>query len=208
MRSYSLAPTNASGRRSVKQSNKEALCLFVSNTSLEQHRHKSKTKIPLYWQEDLKMVRRSGLLTMESTACLSCTAPKRRQTPEWYLNAIHLSRNHNTIIVKSDDTDVLVLLIYYASRRLLGTASIFMHAGHRDRQRYITVSDISEKLGVALSESLPACHALTGCDTTSSLFRIGKTTAFNKLEKHMDEIQGLRTFGLTDSLPEAVKCAR
>ena len=55
-----------------------------------------------------------------------------------------------------------------------------MHAGHGDRQRYIPVPDISDKLGVALCGSLPACHALTGCDTTSSLLRIGKTTAFNK----------------------------
>ena len=124
------------------------------------------------------------------------------------LHAIHLSQNHNTIIVKSDDTDVLVLLIYYASQQLLETASISMHAGHGDRQRYIPVSAILEKLGVALCESLPACHALTGCDTTSSLFRIGKTTAFNKLEKHVNDLQGLRTFGLTDCLPEAVVCAR
>ena len=42
----------------------------------------------------------------------------------------------------------------------------------------------------------------------SSLFRISKTTAFNKLEKHINELQGLRTFGLTDSLPEALACAR
>ena len=55
-----------------------------------------------------------------------------------------------------------------------------MHAGHGDRQRYIPVPDISNKLGVALCGSLPACHALTGCDTTRSLFRIGKTTTFNK----------------------------
>ena len=61
---------------------------------------------------------------------------------------------------------------------------------------------------VALCESLPACHALTGCDTTSSLFRMSKTTAFNKLEEHINELHCLRNFGLTDSLPETLACAR
>ena len=42
----------------------------------------------------------------------------------------------------------------------------------------------------------------------SSLFRISKTTAFNKLEKHINELQGLRNFGLTDSLPETLACVR
>lgn len=111
------------------------------------------------------------------------------------LHAIHLSDRYQNIIVKSDDTDVLVLLIYYVSRGLLGTASMFVHAGHGDRQRFVPVSRISKNLGTAVCESLPAYHALTECDTTSSLFKIGKISAFNKLEKHINELQGMRNFG-------------
>lgn len=67
--------------------------------------------------------------------------------------------------------------------------SICMHAGHatpnRDRRRFIPVSSIVENVGRDLCESLPAAHALTGCDTTSSCFKIGKRTAYTKLVEYV-----------------------
>ena len=79
-----------------------------------------------------------------------------------------------------------------------------MYEQHKD----ISIVTFNDDGVVFLCESLPACHALTGCDTTSSLFRIGKTTAFNKLEKHIDELQGLKSFCLKDCVPEALEGAR
>lgn len=189
--------------------NKEALCLFVSNyiISAASARLKDQDSIVLAGGfengQEVRVVDHTGVRCLPELYSTQEEADTRM-----VLHAIRLSDKYQTIIVKSDDTDVLVLLIYYVSRRLLGTASIFMQAGHGDRQRFIPVSEISKKLGTALCESLPACHALTGCDTTSSLFKIGKTTAFNILEKNINELQGLRTFGQTESLPEAVAVAR
>ena len=75
------------------------------------------------------------------------------------------------ITVRYDEPDVLVLLAYYTSRCMLGE-SAYMHAGHatpnRNRQRFIQGSFIVEKVGRDLSDSLPAAHALTGCDMKSS----------------------------------------
>ncbi len=59
-----------------------------------------------------------------------------------------------------------------------------------------------------LCECLPACHALTGCDTTSSLYRIGKATALTRLKTHLCELLEITKFGLSGSLEEVLPVAR
>lgn len=91
--------------------------------------------------------------------------------------------------------------------------SVHMHAGHatpnRDRCCFIPVSTILDKVGHDLYESLPAAHALTGCDTMSSFFKVGKHTVYTRL---MDYIQrapdALKTFGLSGSVTEDISAAR
>lgn len=46
------------------------------------------------------------------------------------LHAIHLARAHSRIIVRCDDTDVLVLLIYYCAKGMLENCKVYMNAGH------------------------------------------------------------------------------
>ena len=50
--------------------------------------------------------------------------------------------------------------------------------GMQRRYRYIPVHNIVAELGQAKSAALPAFHALTGCDKTSSFFGNGKRTAW------------------------------
>ena len=50
--------------------------------------------------------------------------------------------------------------------------------GIQRRYWYIPIHNIVAKLGQAKSAALPAFHALTGCDTTSSFFGKGKRTAW------------------------------
>ena len=67
-----------------------------------------------------------------------------------------------------------------------------MHAGHNskytNRERYIPVNNILQKLWLDFCESLPAAHAITGCDTTSSFYKIGKRIVYNKLVEHVKNI--------------------
>ena len=44
------------------------------------------------------------------------------------LHVIALSRTSSNIVIRSDDTDVLVLLLYYYSKDVL--KKVFMQAGH------------------------------------------------------------------------------
>lgn len=63
-----------------------------------------------------------------------------------------------------------------------------MHSGHSGkfvtRERFIPVPKITETLGRELCSMLPAAHALTGCDTTSGLFKLGKRTVSAMLKKN------------------------
>ena len=122
------------------------------------------------------------------------------------LNAVHLASTYERIILRSDDTDVLVLLLYYASKEQLGS-SVYMHAGHipqfRDRRRYIPICEIVSKIGKDICQNLPAAHALTGSDTTSAFFQIGKRTAYSKLAELVKAKPNiLKTFGLSDKVAE------
>ena len=120
------------------------------------------------------------------------------------LHAVHLASTYERIIIRSNDTDVLVLLLYYASKEQLGS-SVYMHAGHmsqfRDRRRYIPICDIVSKVGKDICQNLPAAHSLTGSDTTAAFFQIGKRTAYSKLAELVKEKTSiLKTFGMSDNV--------
>ena len=60
----------------------------------------------------------------------------------------------------------------------MGTVS-----GGKDGRRYIPVHDLCSSLSHITCQNLPSFHALTGCDTTSTFFWIGKNM-FTKSWKH------------------------
>ena len=109
------------------------------------------------------------------------------------LHAIMLSRDHPRIIIWCDDTDVLVVLVYYWSRGALAD-EVYMHAGHSgkfvSKEQFIHVHHISTKLDNAECKSFLAVHAVSRCDTTS----LGKRTAYSPLIKNTEVLQGLESF--------------
>ena len=100
------------------------------------------------------------------------------------LHAVSLSSQFPRTIIRSDDTDVLVLLVHYTNQGQL-SKDVFMHARHSGeyvtRERFIPILTIAEKIGNDICQSLLATHALSGCDSMSSLFSIGKKTAYQTL---------------------------
>ena len=44
-------------------------------------------------------------------------------------HAVYLSQTHSRIIIRCDDTYVLVILLYFYSKVILNT-QVYMHAGH------------------------------------------------------------------------------
>ena len=125
------------------------------------------------------------------------------------LHAIHLAESYSRIIVRSDDTGVEVLLILCKQIHVWFISSVHACRPWNEREicphQHVT---ICEKIGKDMSNCLPACRALTGCGTTSSLYRIGKTTAFTKLKTHLSELKDLAHFGLSASLEESLPVSR
>lgn len=98
---------------------------------------------------------------------------------------------HQVTAVIGEDTDILVLLVHHANT---SDHDIFFYS---DKQGGKTRCWNIKHLICELGESrhlLLSLHALTGCDTTSRPFGVGKGRAFQKLEKN-DELKCLaRTF--------------
>lgn len=87
--------------------------------------------------------------------------------------AIHTSRLETTVLV-GDDTDLLILLCYHAESTL---NDIFFMPEPRQRSKTRRIWNIKQtrsSLGLNLCNSLLFAHAILGCDTTSSVFGIGK----------------------------------
>ena len=111
------------------------------------------------------------------------------------LHAVDFRDAASRIIIRADDTDILVLLLFYSAKSSLAP-EVYMHAGHAGkiitRERFIPVHTIAEKLGERFCLCLPALHSLTGCDTTSAIYKIGKCTAYKTLQKNEEKLEAHR----------------
>ena len=86
------------------------------------------------------------------------------------------------ILIRSTDTDVLVILLGLAGRSR--ESSIILDYGSENHRRYIVVSNnaaILNEKQAGMREALLGMHALTGCDFTSCFFRKGKLKPFPRL---------------------------
>ena len=113
------------------------------------------------------------------------------------LHAIHANKVFaesgvkGRIIIKSPDTDVLVLCVHYFSK-LQHTQELWFQIGTvsstKDRRSYIPVHEICSTLSPVFTNILPDA---TGCDTTSLLFGIGKRSVFKVLKENPDNFKDL-----------------
>lgn len=118
------------------------------------------------------------------------------------------------VLVKSVDTDVFVLLIYYYSEFIkqnsLEETDLFMELGQGNKKRIISISEIVQKLENGVCECLPALHVLTGCDTTNAMFKIGKKTAYDVFSKNLGtfkDLSKLNSVSTTEAVYIATKFA-
>ena len=96
-----------------------------------------------------------------------------------FLHAFHGAQNgHSSIIVKSSDTDVEVLALYY---RFDIHSRLYILSGTSKRSRIIDVSAVTENLGEDMCRALPGLHAFSGCDSVSAFVGKGKKKAFDLL---------------------------
>ena len=96
------------------------------------------------------------------------------------------------MLVRSPDTDVLIILIALVGR--LSAQNVIVDFGYGNTRRFISISGIFEtlnKTSPGLTIALLGFHALTGCDYTSSFNRRGKMQPFKRLESQHEYIPAL-----------------
>ena len=80
--------------------------------------------------------------------------------------AVHLSSVFDNVVVHASDTDILIMLIFHAD----ASKHIFMQT----QQQTFLIKDCKEVLSREMCMCLPFAHCMSGCDTTSALFGLGK----------------------------------
>lgn len=86
---------------------------------------------------------------------------------------------HTKAYIRTVDSDIVVLAISFFHE--IGTLThLWIGFGKGKHYRDIPIHDICSHLGKDVCRALPFFHALSGCDTTSQLFGIGKKTAWDR----------------------------
>ena len=88
------------------------------------------------------------------------------------------NHGHHKILIKTVDTDVVVLAVSVA-QGLLPEDELWLAFGTGKSFRYLAAHEIAAGLGPEKAQAFPMFHALTGCDTASSFAGHGKKTAVN-----------------------------
>ena len=103
------------------------------------------------------------------------------------------------VIVVAKDTDVLIVMIW-AYHALEIRYQWFMKYDH---DKYAKIDAICKFLGGDLCSSLPAIHALSGCDTTSFFYRVGKVKLLKKILNHSHRCELITAISLEQTLSES-----
>ena len=112
----------------------------------------------------------------------------------------HLSSvlsTQQTVAVRSSDTDVFILLLYHVSHHQDCTSKVWMDAGlsTNNSRRYISISTLVSHLDQSVIDALPALHAFTGSDYTSSFMNKGKIRAFQIMMNEKSFTNAFATLG-------------
>ena len=113
----------------------------------------------------------------EDTAALSPCTHEEADTRiiVHYVDA--LKRGHRKIMIRTVDTDVVVLSI--AAFALHPADELWIAFGTGAHYRFLPVHHYATTLGPLKSRALPYFHAFTGCDTVSFMAGRGKKTAWD-----------------------------
>jgi hypothetical protein len=98
-------------------------------------------------------------------------------------------QRHQVALVRTVDSDVVILAIHFFSS--LGLSQLWVCLGSGNKMRDIPIHTLSAQLGPSRCLALPLFHAVTGCDTVSHFLGCGKKSAWSAWQS---------TPGLTDTL--------
>ena len=125
-------------------------------------------------------------------------ARRSRYSYFFHLSNIVLPSN---VVVRTADTDCLVIGL--GCKHLYDPSlNIWLEVGvqSNNSQRFINMNRLYSHFGETLCNSLPAYHALTGCDYTASFCRRSKVNPLKVLEKDTEAQHALGNMACSEDL--------
>ncbi|CAC5420517.1 unnamed protein product [Mytilus coruscus] len=152
----------------------------------------------------------------EVVECPELFSTQEEADTRMILQALHADKRlkeigkKGRIIIKSSDTDVIVLCIHFF-KQMTNTSEFWIQMGNigtiKDNRRFLPIHQLCSSLHEIICRVLPAVHALSGFDTTSSLFGIGKKSVYKVLKDAVLDFSDLNNLGDSDT-ETAILCSR
>ena len=123
----------------------------------------------------------------------------RRSRQPYFLSLFVFSlENQSNVVIRIEDTDCLIIGL--GCREKLGPSlkiQLEVSVQSRNNLQSISVDSIYSNQAKNICKALPAYHAFTGSEFTTSFNRKGKVQSLNKLEK---DVQAHIAFGYSGEL--------
>ena len=104
---------------------------------------------------------------------------------------LHAAASTQDVVIVAKDTDVLVLMVW-AYVVLNVEQKWYFKKAH---DKFVDVGEICSYLGREICLCLPALHAISGCDTTSYFYNVGKVKLIKKVLKSPERLALLDSLG-------------
>ena len=108
--------------------------------------------------------------------------------------------NHESITVRSPDTDVFILLLKFCQS--FNGRQVVFDTGSGDKRQLIIINKVVETLGQEICDALPGLHCFTGCDTCSAFVRKGKILPLKLLREQPRFIGTFSKLGKSEALDD------
>ena len=109
------------------------------------------------------------------------------------------------IIIRSSDTDVMVLAIYF--QREIHSRILVQRQAKKKKWKFVDIPSVQRQLGLDICEALPGFHSFSGCDTTSGFVGKSKNTFFKLLTTNAEFRQAMKDLGKELPVSDAVTAA-
>ena len=91
---------------------------------------------------------------------------------------LHEAETHKTVVVHSVDTDVFIALTHHFNKDTHNRVLMETKKG------FVSIGDVALKqVKNEMQECLPVAHVISGCDTVSATYGLGKLRVYRKLSK-------------------------
>ncbi|XP_049332864.1 uncharacterized protein LOC111197609 isoform X2 [Astyanax mexicanus] len=140
----------------------------------------------------------NGVQTLSAVVDLTCD--HEECDTRLFLHAQHAAQEHQTVVIKSPDTDVAVIAI--TLQRAL-RCSLYFFTGVNNRTRIIDIAKVSSALDTSVCSALIGIHTFSGCDSTSAFQGKGKRKTFSVASEKEEYLTAFTNLGSSFNLDQS-----